>query len=319
MFESVKNQFLVWYQYSPSVVIKFSLSVLVILGMLMLKRITHHLIKSRLENVKGIYLWSKVSTYTIWTIIVLVLFPIWSPKGHSLVTFLGLLTAGIAIALKDVLANMAGWAYLLLDRPFVIGDRIEICGNKGDVIDIGLFKFVLLEVGNWVDADQSTGRVISVPNTLLFTQSLQNFNYGFDYIWDEIPIVITFESNWKKAKAVFLEKVIEFSNKFQSEVDRHFKDLRKERLVSYQKLTPTIYISTVGSGVLLTVRYLCKVKNRRGTQHRLWEDFLTVLDDHDDIELAYDTQRIFNLDAESPNHVMAYRSRRKPKQDDQSF
>ena len=93
---------------------------------------------------------------------------------RSLGTFLGLLSAGLAIALKDVVASMAGWIFILWRRPFQLGDRIQIGDRAGDVVDLRLFQFTLLEIGNWVDADQSTGRSIHVPNGAVFTEPLFN-------------------------------------------------------------------------------------------------------------------------------------------------
>jgi small-conductance mechanosensitive channel len=75
-------------------------------------------------------------------------------------TFLGLVAAGIAVALKDPLTNLAGWLFILWRRPFTAGDRVQIGEHKGDVIDLRLFRFTLLEIGNWVHADQSTGRLL---------------------------------------------------------------------------------------------------------------------------------------------------------------
>lgn len=99
----------------------------------------------------------------------------------------------MAIALADVLKNMAGWMYIPSRRPFRVGDRIEIEGTRGDVVDIRLFCFSLMEIGNWVDAEQSTGRLVHVPNGSVFINQVANYTEGFQYIWHEMPVRTFFQ------------------------------------------------------------------------------------------------------------------------------
>ena len=75
---------------------------------------------------------------------------LWLEGFHDLATFLALLSAGIAIALRDLISNVAGWFFIIWVRPITVGDRIELGSNKGDVIDISIFHITLMEIGNWV-------------------------------------------------------------------------------------------------------------------------------------------------------------------------
>lgn len=84
---------------------------------------------------------------------------------------------------------------------------MQIGQHVGDVIDIRLFQFTILEIGNWVEADQSTGRLIHMPNAKVFQEPQANYSTGFEYIWHEIPVMVTFESNWKKTKTILQEIV----------------------------------------------------------------------------------------------------------------
>ena len=102
---------------------------------------------------------------------------------------------------------MVGWCFILIRQPFKVGDRIQIGKVAGDVIDIRFFNFQLNEIGNWVDADQSTGRIIHIPNGIVFTEPQANYTAGFQYIWNEIPVLVTFESDWKKAKQLLTDIV----------------------------------------------------------------------------------------------------------------
>jgi small-conductance mechanosensitive channel len=218
---------------------------------------------------------------------------IWIKGFSNFVTYLSFLSAGFAIALKDPILGMTAWLFILWKRPFEVGDRIQIGDFKGDVIDQRLFMFTLMEVGNWVDAEQSTGRVVHVPNGLLFQQPLVNYNKGFEHIWNEIPVLITFESDWKKAKRI-LSKIAEKHGGGMSEkAEQKLRRAAKRYMIFYNKLTPIVYTSVKESGVMLTIRYLCEPHKRRHTEELIWEDVLTAFGKEKDIDLAYPTQRFF--------------------------
>jgi len=86
-----------------------------------------------------------------------------------------------------------------------VGDRIQIGEHAGDVVDLRIFQFTLVEIENWVAADQRTGRVIHVPNGRVFNEVVANYSRGFEYIWNEVPVRVTFESDWEAAKAILQE------------------------------------------------------------------------------------------------------------------
>lgn len=157
----------------------------------------------RTENSRTRYQWRKASAYIAFVITILLVGRIWLEEFQSLATFLGLVSAGLAIAMKDPLGNVAGWLFIIWRRPFSVGDRIQIGPHAGDVIDLRIFQFTIMEIGNWVDADQSTGRIVHIPNGKVFVEPQTNYDKGwFDYIWNEIPVLVTFESNWKRAKGI---------------------------------------------------------------------------------------------------------------------
>lgn len=239
------------------------------------------------------YKWRKNSSYITFTIGFFLVGRIWFEGVQSIATFLGLLSAGLAIALKDPITDLVGWLFVLWRQPFQIGDRIQIGDIRGDVIDLRIFKFTLNEIGNWVDADQSTGRIIHVPNHKIFVESLANYNSEFKFIWNEIPVLITFESDWKKAKGI-LQKIVErhalpMTENAQKEIRRAARSF----LIYYNVLTPIVYTNVKDSGVLLTIRYITDPRKRRSSQEAIWEDVLTEFASEKSIDLAYPTTRIY--------------------------
>jgi small-conductance mechanosensitive channel len=281
---------------------KLGITALALLCLWVANRIVSMTITRHVQNDENRYATRKIVRYSLFVVGLFIIGQIWFQGIQSLGTFLGLFTAGLAIALKDVVTNFAGWLYLLWQQPFKIGDRIQIQDQQGDVIDIGVFKFTLLEIGNWVDANQSTGRMIRIPNADIFNQPIANYSKGFNYIWYEIPIVLTFESNWKKAKDLFLEVVTNHYTPTEEHLKKALKQAKSEYPINYTYTTPTIYTNTVAYGISLTLRYMVSTRKIRQSSHDIWESLLDIMDNHHDIHLAYPTERRI-VDGIGPEHV----------------
>jgi small-conductance mechanosensitive channel len=266
----------------------------VIAGLWLLQRLVLAVVYRRFTDPWTRYRWRKGVTYVALAIGLVVVGREWLEGFKSLATFIGLVSAGIAIALKDPLANLAGWAFIAWSRPFEVGDRIEIAKHKGDVIDLHLFQFTLNEIGGWVDADQSTGRIVHIPNQQVFTEAVSNYDKGFKYIWNEVPVVVTYESNWKKAKEILGTIALKHAEHLTAEAERDLLAASRQYLINYKKLTPIVYTTTTASGILLTIRYLIEPRRRRGTVSAIWDDILTEFAQSPDIELAYHTVRSFS-------------------------
>ncbi|MBN1423835.1 mechanosensitive ion channel [Candidatus Fermentibacteria bacterium] len=246
------------------------------------------------------YAWQKVSGYVAVAVGLTFLALLWVETFRSFATFVGILAAGLAIALRDLVANFVGWLFIIWRRPFGLGDRIQIGTFRGDVIDIRLFQFTILEIGNWVEADQSTGRIIHVPNGMIMNAPLANYSKGFKYIWNELPVLVTFESNWQDAKRILLQVVEAHAEHLTEEARRQVIEASSRFMIFYPNLTPIVYTSVKDSGVLLTMRYLCDPRQRRSSEHAIWEDVLKEFAGRGDIEFAYPTWRVFAPDREAP-------------------
>ncbi len=279
---------------SPAFQDKLVLSISAIVFIIALRFVILWFAFRRIDDLRKRYRWRKTSAYIASTLALVLVGRIWFEGIQSLTTFLGLLSAGIAIALRDPLVNLAGWVFIVWRRPFEVGDRIQIGAYSGDVIDQRIFMFTLMEIGNWVQADQSTGRVIHIPNGKVFTEMLANYSKGFQYIWNEIPILITFESNWKKAKEILLNTAYKYAESRSALAEQKVREAARRFMIFYSKLTPTVYTTVKDSGVLLTIRYLCEPRRRRGTEQEIWEEILDEFAKCDDIDFAYPTQRFYN-------------------------
>ena len=274
--------------------IKLLLSALALFLVWFLRRLVLRYVDRRIDDARTRYQWSKTSAYVAFGLAIVVVSQIWLEAIRQVGTFLGLLSAGLAIALRDVVANLAGWAFLLWRRPFELGDRIQIGDTRGDVVDLRIFQFTMLEIGNWVAADQSTGRVVHVPNARVFTEPVANYTVEFPYIWHEIPVLVTFESDWKKAKRVLLEVVEEAAGEVVEEAKTAVRRASRKFLIHYRHVTPIVYTSVEDSGVLLTLRYICRARGRRSSEEEIWERVLDAFAGEEDLDFAYPTRRVYH-------------------------
>ncbi len=268
-------------------------SLAVVLTLWLTQRIIKVFILRGMEDLKAVYRLKKAISYTAFCIGLFLVGKIWFVGMGALATFFGLLGAGLAIAFKDPLVNLAGWAFILVRRPFEVGDRIQIGKFQGDVIDQRIFTLTLLEIGEWVDAEQSTGRIIMVPNGLVFLEPVANFYKGFEYVWIEVPVLVTFESDWKKAKTILATIADKHAIHLSKAAEKKVKAAAKKIMIFYRKLTPVVYTNVKDSGVLLTIRCLCEPRKRRNMEQDLWEAILDEFAQCDDIDFAYPSQRLY--------------------------
>lgn len=253
-------------------------------------------IRKRIEDHERIYYLRRTFVYIYTVLLILLVGRVWIKGLESITTFLGLASAGLAIAMHDTVANIAGWAFIISRKPFKVGDRIQIGETAGDVIDIRFLQFSVVEIGNWVDSDQSTGRIIHIPNSKVLRDPLANYQIGFEYIWNEIPVLITFESNWKKAKQLLTIIVNKHAEHLSKDAQAQIRHAAEKYFIHYTALTPIVYTSVRNSGVLLTIRYLVDPRQRRSTEQLIWESLLDAFDAEADISLAYPTTRFYQTD-----------------------
>lgn len=273
---------------------KIFVSIFVILFLWLIRLLILRLVWRQTKNIKTRYQWKRSLSLIIPFVGVFFIGAIWMPAFEQFGAFLGLMAAGLAIALKDPLTNLAGWFFILFRKPFVVGDRVQIGENAGDIIDIRQFQFTLLEIGNWVDADQSTGRIIHLPNSKVFQESQANYSTGFEYIWNEINITITFESNWQLAKSILENIINKNAEKISKSAEKEIFEASKNFMIYYKHLTPIVYTKVKEFGVQLTIRYLCNPRKRRGSENEIWEEVLTQFNTQKDIHFAYPTTRFYS-------------------------
>jgi len=240
-------------------------------------------------------------------VVVLTLAKVWLLRQEvNLTTVLSVIGAGIALALQQQILCLAGWLTLLTHRYYDVGDRVQIGEIKGDVSDIEVLHTTLIEIGNWVDAEQSTGRLVTVPNSYVFSHAIYNYTRGFEYIWNELSVLVTFESNWRKAQQLMLDFAQEDGEQIEEKFRTQIRHMSDKYLIHFRHLTPIVYPKILDSGVQLTLRYLCEPKRRRSTMADLTAKILDAFAREPDVDFAYPTVRRYDAAREGkPNQPRA--------------
>lgn len=252
-------------------------------------RISNRISSKYLESPERVYRSTKSVRRMVLFLAIVSIALVWSPGFGDLLTLLTVIGAGMAIALREVLLSIGGWASVTLMGSYKEGDRIEINGVAGDVIDVRVLRTSLMEIGGWVDADQSTGRIVHIPNSWIFLYPVYNFTRSFAFIWNEIPVTVTFRSNWRAAREIMMKYAEESAAIVEQQAREEIKQVSQEFLIHYSILTPFVYVRIVPDGVQLTLRYLCEARKRRGSEHALNLMMLEDFRAHPEIELAHPT------------------------------
>ncbi|MBD1398878.1 mechanosensitive ion channel family protein [Pontibacter sp. JH31] len=271
-----------------------AMSLIALLVLWIVSRVLLRLASRKQTDSRKLYQWKKTTNYVVTGLGIIILANIWFDGFKSITTFLGIFSVGLVVVLRDPILNMMGWVFLIWKRPFKVGDRIKVGPYTGDVIDIAFFQFTLNELGEWVDSEQATGRVVHVPNSQVFTQGLVNYNYGFPFLWHEVQVRVTFESNWQKARAILQEIGNRYTEKLAGEVGQRVRREAQQHLIFYRSFEPRVFIKVQENGIQLTVRYLCNLNGRRESENKIWEDVLTEFLASADIRFAYPTTRFYS-------------------------
>ncbi len=183
---------------------------------------------------------------------------------------LGLIGAGVAVALQDVLASLAGAFAIGFSKLYMAGDRVQIGDTRGDVIDIGLLRTTLMETGNWVSKDMYNGRIVRVPNSAVLKGPIFNYSQGFQFIWDEIKVVLTTDSDYELARNMLTRVAKEVIGNYLAEAQISWKAVSDYYETINPSLEPTITLVVNGGNLEFGVSYVVDYTKRTTVEDRLF-------------------------------------------------
>jgi small-conductance mechanosensitive channel len=217
---------------------------------------------------------------------------IWLPRGNNLLTALGILGAGLAIASQEMVGSLVAGLNIWLGNIYRVGDRVRIGDVVGDVMDISLLRTTVMEVGEWVKADQYTGRVVTVANRQVWVNSVYNFTQHWGYLWDEITLPITYESDWQRASEIMLENGETYTTELQADAEARLSKLLDRYPIKDTKVESTLYLAMTDNWIELTLRFVVDAQERRGVKGRLHQELLQYFQEDENITVASTTIEI---------------------------
>jgi len=272
---------------------QLSLTLWIIAGVyLFVKVLSAELFLRKIKDKMVRYSLNKVITILSAVVAIAIILHIWFPDTQSLVVAVGVISAGVVIALQDVFRNFAGGILIMTGNLYRVGDRIEIGGETGDVMDIGIMNTTMMELRGWIDSDQATGRITSIPNGKVITTQVHNYTKDHSFLWDEIMIPITYASNWKKAKEVMLDIVTRETVEIVKEAEAEIEQIGETYYLPKRMVEPAVYLTPTDNWISFHVRYVTRVKERRAFRTRISEMILEKVQEYSDISISSTTTTV---------------------------
>jgi small-conductance mechanosensitive channel len=247
--------------------------VIAVIGLILIRLIIALVVRSLGRYVKDgqtRYRTRKIVTFIAYLVAILFIGIVFKDRLGGLTIAFGVAGAGIAFALQEVIVSLAGWVAIVFGNFFATGDRIQLGGIKGDVIDIGLLRTTLMELGEWVKSDLYTGRIVRVANSFVFKEPVFNYSADFPFLWDEITVPVTYASDYRRAREI-LEKIIhEVIDEYSAYAKRAWKDITKRYPIEEAMIDPVVTLVCTDNWIEFTVRYITDYKLRRATKNRLF-------------------------------------------------
>lgn len=259
-------------------------STAMVVGMLLVVRLI--VLRIAYRNIQDKFLrlrYRRTVSYIISFIAIFLLLPIWLPSIRSIATFLGIFGAGFLIVTRDLWVCVVGWAYIMIRRPFVIGDRIQIGNIAGDVVDIRLMETSVMEVSQ-AEGGQSTGRVVFFPNAKIFTESFATTGANVGHVFQELQVHLSHRADWKAA-AGLLEKIARRRYEGALAAKEQLQNNTEIDMVSSYR-EPRVLAQMVGSHIVLKLQFMAPTGQGINMNDSIWRDFLTAAQKNPHIRFA---------------------------------
>ncbi len=233
---------------------------------------------SKIKDTDSRYRSKKFSSYLGYLLTIILITVVYSDKLGGLTMALGVAGAGIAFALQEVITSFAGWLAIMFGGFYKTGDRVQLGGVKGDVMDIGVLRTTVMETGQWVDGDLYNGRIVLVANSFVFKEPVFNYSGDFPFLWDEIKLPIQYGSNYEKAKEIILQVGKDVAGDLTEQSKLKWIALQRKFRLEDAQTEPMVSIIANDNWVEFTLRYVVSYKKRRATKTDLFTRLLTQIE-----------------------------------------
>ncbi|MDH4186645.1 MAG: mechanosensitive ion channel family protein [Nitrospira sp.] len=266
-----------WFAWTKEVDERLVYTAILVIAFMFAMRVGEWAAQRTVTDEHWRYTIRKLVRYTAIGIFLVSMLGIWAQRLQGLLLILGATGAGFAIALAPVIVSIAGWALIISANLYKVGDRVQLGGVIGDVTDVGILRTSLLEIGNWVQADQLTGRVVALSNAVVFKDPVFNYTQGAPYIWDEFTVPISYSPHWERAQSIMLNAVADYTHEVAEPAKAALQHLPGMSLIGSPDTKTQVYVTLTEHWVACTLRYTVHARSRRTVKHQLQVQVLKAL------------------------------------------
>ncbi len=252
-----------------------------VLLVIVLVRLVQRSLSRYIQDTDTRYRSRKVVSFIGYALGLVVLATVFSDKFGGLTVAFGVAGAGIAFALQEVIASVAGWFAVSFANFFKTGDRVQLGGIKGDVIDVGILRTTLMEVGQWVNGDLYNGRLVRIANSFVFKEPVFNYSGDFPFLWDEITIPVKYGSDIQQAREILSSASADLIGDYAVEAAKSWRKMVRKYVIEDARVAPSVTLTADENWILFTIRYVVDFKKRRTTKDQLFTRILEEFDKTD--------------------------------------
>jgi small-conductance mechanosensitive channel len=257
---------------------KFIVVIVGILVIVIAVRFLQRSIVRRIKDPEMRYRTRKFVSFLGYVVAILLVMFVFSGQLGGLHVALGIAGAGVAFALQEVITSLAGWVAISFGSFYKTGDRIQLGGIRGDVIDIGILRTTVMECGGWVNGDLYNGRIVRIANSFVFKEPVFNYSVDFPFLWDEIVVPVKYESDQKLTREILQRVVYEVIGDYAINSKAVWKKMVEKYKIEEAKVEPMVTMIANDNWMEFTIRYVVDYKARRSTKDLL---FTRVLEEFD--------------------------------------
>jgi small-conductance mechanosensitive channel len=275
-----------------SVVLKLFISLIVVAVTWIAYRVVRKVIERQVKDTTHMYTLRMLVRNAFFFASTVIVLMIWLGVGSNLTVAMGILGAGIAFASQEVIGSFAGYLNIVSGNIYRIGDRVRIGDVVGDVMDISILRTTVMEIGEWVQADQYTGRIVTIANRAVFADPVYNYTQHWGYLWDEITVPITYASDWRRAAEIMMEHGQKYTEELYADAEVRLSKMIDRYPLQRTQVEPTIYLTMTDNWIEITLRYIVDTRERRKIKGQLHRELLQHFEAEENITVASMTVEI---------------------------
>lgn len=283
--QELLNEALKLWLFNP-VITKLLILLLGLTGIVIAVKLLHRNIALFVDQNTTRYQLRKLVNFVAYFLTAFMITLVFSDRLGGFTVAFGMAGAGIAFALQEVIASVAGWVALTFSVYYRVGDRIRLGGISGDVIDIGMLRTTLMQIGDWVEADQYNGAIVRVSNSFVFKEPVYNYSIDFPFLWDEIMLPVKYGSDYQLAREIIKDTAGEVVGEYAIKAQQAWVPMTQKYLVESANVMPMVTMVANENWMAFTLRYVIDYRLRRSTKDKLFTRLLTEFESSGRIDLG---------------------------------